>query len=185
MNVLIAYGTTEGQTRKIAERACKRVRDHGHEVELYDGASLAPVLDVGAFHAIIVAASVHQERHQEAISNFVIAHRGQLSSKPTAFISVSLSAVLEHAKDDAQSYVDRLQATTHWQPQSILLLGGALRASEYDYFQREIVKFIVMKRGEALDMERDYEFTDWNVLADFIDEFLAAAETAVSAKHRY
>jgi hypothetical protein len=42
-----------------------------------------------------------------------------------------------------------------------------------------------MKRGEALDMERDYEFTDWNVLADLIDEFLAAAESAISAKHRY
>ena len=76
---------TQGTLDKLrAERAGKRVRDHGHEVELYDSASLAPVLDVGAFHAIIVAASVHQERHQETISNFVIAHRGQLSSKPTA-----------------------------------------------------------------------------------------------------
>jgi hypothetical protein len=42
-----------------------------------------------------------------------------------------------------------------------------------------------MKRGEALDMERDYEFTDWNVLGGFIDEFLTAAETAIAAKHRY
>ena len=41
MNVLVAYGTTEGQTRKIAERAGKQVRDHGHEVQLYDSASLA------------------------------------------------------------------------------------------------------------------------------------------------
>ena len=183
MNVLIAYGTTEGQTRKIAEWSGKRVRDHGHEVELYDSASLAPVLDVGAFHAIIVAASVHQERHQETLSNFVIAHREQLNSKSTAFISVSLSAVLEY--DEAQSYVDRFLATTRWRPRKILLLGGALRATEYDYFQREIVKFIVMKRGEALDMERDYEFTDWNVLADFIDEFVAAAETAIAGKQRY
>ena len=172
MNVLIVYGTTEGQTRKIAERAGMRVRDHGHNVQIHDSASLAPTPDVGAFHAIIVAASVHQGCHQEAVSDFVIEHREQMNSKPTAFISVSLSAVLEHAKDEARTYVDCFEATTHWQPQKILLLGGALRASAYDYFQQQIIKFIVLKRGETLDLERDYEFTDWGVLAGFIYEFL-------------
>ncbi len=34
MNVLIIYGTTEGQTRKIAERAGARVRERGHDVPL-------------------------------------------------------------------------------------------------------------------------------------------------------
>jgi len=176
VNALIVYGTTEGQTRKIAERAAMRVRDHGHDVQIYDSASLTPTPDVDAFHAIIVAASVHQGCHQEAVSDFVIEHREQLNSKPTAFISVSLSAVLENAQAEAQTYVDRFLATTHWQPQKILLLGGALRATEYDYFQQQILKFIVLKRGESLDMERDYEFTDWNILAGFIYEFLAAAE---------
>ena len=33
-----------------------------------------------------------------------------------------------------------------WQPAMTLLLGGALRFTEYDYFQEQIVKFIVMKR---------------------------------------
>jgi len=56
------------------------------------------------------------------------------------------------------------------------LLGGALRATEYDYFQRQIVKYIVMKRGEPFDMDHDYDFTDWKALSDFIDEFLASAE---------
>jgi menaquinone-dependent protoporphyrinogen oxidase len=180
VNVLIVYGTTEGQTRKIAERAQMRVRERGYDVELHDSA-LAPTLNLGAFHAVIVAASVHQERHQEAVSHFVMAHREQMRSKPTAFISISLSAVLEYAKDEAQAYVDRFVAATHWQPQKVLLLGGALRTSEYDYFQQQIVKFIVMKRGEIANMTRDYEFTDWSALAGFIDEFLAAAEPSIAA----
>jgi menaquinone-dependent protoporphyrinogen oxidase len=179
VNVLIIYGTTEGQTRKIAERAGARVRERGHDVEIHNSASLAPALDLAGFHAIIVAASVHQERHQDHVSDFVMAHREQMNSKPTAFISVSLSAVLEYAKDEARTYVDRFLTATHWQPQNILLLGGALRGSEYDYFERQIIKFIVMKRGEIADMTRDYEFTDWNALAGFIDEFLAAAEPSI------
>jgi menaquinone-dependent protoporphyrinogen oxidase len=51
-----------------------------------------------------------------------------------------------------------------------------LRSTEYDYFQEQIVKFIVMKRGGAASTERDREFTDWNALAVFVNGFL---ETAV------
>jgi len=34
-------------------------------------------------------------------------------------------------------------------PRLTLLLGGALRFTEYDYFQEQVVKFIVLKRGDA------------------------------------
>ena len=50
-----------------------------------------------------------------------------------------------------------------------------MRFTEYDYFQEQIVKFIVMKRGDAPSTGRDREFTDWNALADFVDGFLEAA----------
>ena len=87
------------------------------KVEVHDsGASLTPLPEVDGFDAIIIAASVHQERHQETISDFVMGHCEQLNSKPTAFISVSLSAVLEYSQGEAQMYVDRLAATTDWQP---------------------------------------------------------------------
>ena len=56
-----------------------------------------------------------------------------------------------------------------------LLLGGALRLTEYDYFQEQIVKFIVLKSGSAASSGRDREFTDWNALAAFVDGFLQAA----------
>ena len=56
-----------------------------------------------------------------------------------------------------------------------LLLGGALRFAEYDYFQEQFVKFIVMKRGVASVVESDREFTDWNALRGFLDEFLGRA----------
>ena len=61
MNVLIVYGTTEGQTRKIAEWMATRIRERGHQAELRDSAALAPDLDLKAFDAFMIAASVHQE----------------------------------------------------------------------------------------------------------------------------
>jgi menaquinone-dependent protoporphyrinogen oxidase len=172
VTVLIVYGTTEGQTRKIAQWTAKHVRARRHQVELHDSAVLAPDLDLKAFHAFIIAASVHQEHHQETITNFVFAHHEVLNDRPSAFISVSLSAVLEEAKLEAQKYVDRFVSITGWRPRKTLLLGGALRFTEYDYFQEQIVKFIVMKRGGAASTGRDREFTDWNALAGFVNEFL-------------
>lgn len=176
MNVLIAYGTTEGQTRKIAEWAAEYIRNGGHAIELYDGAKNSDShLDLNAFQAVVIAASVHQEQHQKVIKNFATAHHKLLNVRPSAFISVSLSAVLEETRPQAQSYVDRFVSLTGWQPQMTLLLGGALRFTEYDYFQEQVVKFIVMKRGLTSSTESDREFTDWDSLAGFLDEFLQMA----------
>lgn len=173
--LLIVYATTEGQTRKIADWTVTHIRECGHHAELLDSAALEPDLNLETYDAFIIAASVHQEAHQDAIINFVIAHLEVLNSRPSAFISVSLSAVLEGAGAEAEKYVQNFVSATGWQPSRILLLGGALRLSEYDYFQEQIVKFIVMRRGSAASTGSDREFTDWQALADFVDEFLEAA----------
>jgi menaquinone-dependent protoporphyrinogen oxidase len=174
MDVLVIYGTTEGQARKIAEWTATRVREREHRVELRDSAGFMSDLDIESFHAFIIAASVHQQYHQETVANFVTAHQKLLNASPSAFISVSLSAVLEGERTEAQRYVDHFVSITGWRPRMTLLLGGALRFTAYDYFQEQIVKFIVMRGGGART-ECDREFTDWNALAGFVDEFIEAA----------
>jgi menaquinone-dependent protoporphyrinogen oxidase len=173
MDVLIVYGTTEGQTRKIAEWTATHIRERNHHVELRDSAALMSDLNLEIFHAFIIAASVHQQYHQETITNFAIPHHKLLNSRPSAFISVSLSAVLD--RTEAQKYVDHFVAVTGWKPSMTLLLGGALRFSEYDYFQEQIVKFIVMEDGGAKPGHNDREFTDWKTLAGFVEMFLERA----------
>lgn len=175
MKILIVYGTTEGQTRKIAEWTANRVRQQGHEVELKDSAALVSDMDLRAFDAFIIAGSVHHERHQKAITNFVVAHRELLSTKASAFISVSLSAILEDDKTEAQKYVDHFVSVTEWTPCITLLIGGAARFTEYDYFQEQVIKFIVMKRGGVECPDQDREFTDWNELGDFVDKLIYEA----------
>ena len=181
MDVLVVYGTNEGQTRKIAEWTATHVRKRGHQVELRDSAGLASGSGLETFHAFIIAASVHQACHQDTITNFATAHHKLLNTKPSAFISVSLSAVLEDGRTEAQKYVDGFVSVTGWHPRITLLLGGALHFTEYDYFQEQIVKFVVMKRGGAARTARDREFTDWNALAGFVDGFV---ETAVYRDER-
>jgi menaquinone-dependent protoporphyrinogen oxidase len=177
VNVLIAYGTTEGQTRKIAERVAKDVSDRGHSIELHDALEPDAHLDLDKFHAFVLAGSVHQEQHQKVIKNFATAHSERLNASPAAFISVSLSAALEETRSEAQRYVDQFVLLTGWQPRMTLLLGGAVRFDEYDYFQQQVVKFIVMRGGLASEDGADREFTDWEALDSFVDEFLERAKS--------
>jgi menaquinone-dependent protoporphyrinogen oxidase len=174
MKVLISFASTEGQTRKIAEWMAIRAREQGHEVSLYDTASLISVPDIDAFNLVIVAASVHEQCHQDSVINFATAHRDQLIRRPSAFVSVSLSAATADGQAEAQEYVDRFMATTSWSPTKTLLLGGALRLSECDYFQRQVLKHILMNRG-ITPVDVNYEFTDWTSLERFIGDILAGA----------
>jgi menaquinone-dependent protoporphyrinogen oxidase len=172
MRVLIVYGTTEGHTGKIAKRVAERIGELGHEAQLHDSSALSGKVKIGDVAAIIVAASVHQHVHQEALTGFVMAHRDQMNAKPTAFVSVSLSAALESDNLEAQRYVDHFVAETGWRPNRTLLLAGALRNTSYDYFKQQIVRHIVMKGSGPVDIDRNYEFTDWGELSKFVDSFV-------------
>jgi menaquinone-dependent protoporphyrinogen oxidase len=97
-------------------------------------------------------------------------------------VSVSLSAALDRDHVEAQKYVDRFITETGWRPTKILLLAGALRYSGYDYFKQQIIKYIVMKGHGSEDTGRNYEFTDWEVLSDFVDSFLEMAGVGPRAR---
>ena len=129
---------------------------------------------IGAFDAMIVAASVHEQDHQASAINFTAAHLDQLIRKPSAFVSVSLSAAMPNGQAEAQHYVDRFTAATGWSPAKALLLGGALRWSECDYFQRQVLKHILLKGDVNPGEDFNHEFTDRLALLSFVDDFLAS-----------
>ena len=116
MRVLIAYATTEGQTRKIATTIAGQVRGQGHDVRLVDIASKPSDVHPDDFDAIIIAASVHQEKHQEDIEAFVSASKNVLATKPTMFVSISLAAAFEEGREDAERYIASFKRTAAGNP---------------------------------------------------------------------
>jgi menaquinone-dependent protoporphyrinogen oxidase len=184
MKFLIAYGTSEGQTRKIAEAAAVHLHDLGHDGHLFDTASSrryghqfdtvsSPMdLHMDSYDRIVVAGSVHHRRHQESVEVFIMANFSELQKKPTLFLSVSLSAAFAEGMKEAWSYVRAFLASTGWKPTRSVVVAGALRYAEYDYFKQQIIEHIVLK-GRASDAPvGDYEFTDWKALFRVIDAFV-------------
>ena len=177
MKILILYGTTEGQTRKIAGFLAKHLTDHLHEPLLVEAGEVPANLDLHGFGAILVAASLHLGRFQPSVVHFVKQHVALIDAKPNAFIAVSL-AVLSDDPEDAQGLdhcVETFMHETNWSPGRIHHEAGAFLYTTYDFFKRWAMKYIAYRRGAPSDTSRDYEFTDWTGLAEFADDFAAAA----------
>jgi menaquinone-dependent protoporphyrinogen oxidase len=171
--ILVVYGTTEGQTRKIAQRIAAELEQQGHHLEVRDSSTVAEPLAAGAFDAVIVGASVHQGRHQTAVQDFVSANLAMLEQLPTAFFSVSLVASSPDPEDrkDAENLIEAFCEKAGWHPTLTRAIAGALLYTEYDFFKRWIMKLIMRHEGGPTDASRDYELTNWDDVAHFAQQF--------------
>ena len=177
MRILIVYGSTQGQTHKIAEFAAERWRDQGHDVAVFDAALIASTLDPLGYDVTLVAASLHAGTYQPAVVRFVRDHAPPLASVPSAFISVSLSAAGNDAGDLAglKHAEEAFFARTGWHPAHVHHAAGALAYTHYNVVLRWFMRRIARARGASTDTSQDNELTDYAALAKFLDGFLVIA----------
>ena len=69
-SIYIPYGTTEGQTARIAEFIGDVVQAHGHEARVADIKQAGDAIPPGC-DAVLVGASVHMGKHEEYVQDFV------------------------------------------------------------------------------------------------------------------
>lgn len=173
MEVLVAYGTVEGHTRKIASRVAERIESRGHQVVLVD--LREPGFAVpGRFDAAILCGPIHIGRYPEPLVRFAHDFAPALNEKPSALITVSLGIASEHEDErrEAQGFATQLCERTGWAPVMRHDAAGALKYVEYDFFKRWIMRRIARHEGGPVDTSRDHELTDWTALDAFVDEFL-------------
>ena len=169
--IFITYGTTEGQTAKIAEFIADVIRAHGFEVDAVDVKETQGRVPAG-YDGVIVGASIHVGKHDKHVVKFVKENRGTLERLPSAFFSVSLAA--HGDTDEAEGYVEKFEKETGWRPARIALFGGALLYTHYGFVKRHMMKKIVHgKPGDlGTDMSRDYVYTEWDGVKRYAEAFL-------------
>jgi menaquinone-dependent protoporphyrinogen oxidase len=173
-NVLIVYGTTEGQTAKVAQHIGDVGRRLGHDVDVLHAPEVTEDAVANRYDAVIVGASVHEGRYQRAVRNFVERNKELLASRPSAFFSVSLAAASRNPAERA--HVERIAADfetrTNWRPSHTVSFAGALRYTQYSWLKRMLMKQISGKEGGDTDTSRDFEYTDWDEVTRFAEGFL-------------
>jgi len=178
--LLVIYGTTDGHTAKIANFVGEALRSKGFAVEVAQ-ASDAPMK--GDYDAVFVAASVHAGGYQRCVAGWVTAASPLLSTRPSAFLSVCLGVLQHEAAVDADlwSIRQRFLTRTGWQPDETKVVAGALPYTQYGWIKRFVMKRIASKAGGDTDTSRDFEYTDWNDLRRFVDDFIDRNAARIAA----
>src|SRR5687767_13626112 len=102
MKLLIAYGTTDGMTARIALRMAQELRGAGHEVEVVCTGVAPADLDLAGFDGVLIGASLHAGGYQRSTRRFVRRHLEALRQKPSGFFSVCMAiASRDQASKDA------------------------------------------------------------------------------------
>jgi menaquinone-dependent protoporphyrinogen oxidase len=168
--ILIAYGTTEGQTARIADQLAEVMRNRGVEADSLN-LKLSQGVAIGGYDAVVVGSSIHMGKHQEDVVEFVRKNRADLDRLPSAFFSVSLAA--NGDLQNAEAYVENFVQETGWRPSKVGLFSGALLYRQYGFLKRYMMKRIVRdKPGMSTDTSRDYVYTDWDQVRRFAEDFV-------------
>ena len=169
--ILIGYGTTEGQTARIAEYIADVIRGQGNEAQVLD-LKRSKDVPLDRTDAVVIGGSIHMGKHEESVGDFVRKNRGALERLPSAFFSVSLAA--HGDMENARAYVENFEQQTGWRPTQVGYFGGALLYRQYGLIKRLMMKKIVRdKPGNlSLDTSRDHEYTEWDDVRRFAEDFL-------------
>lgn len=184
MKILVLYGSTEGQTRKICEFIGVRLRFKGDEVTLVDAAAQGERIDLHDYQGAIVAASIHVGQYQSAVVDFARANHGLLNQLPSAFVSVSLSAVDSDSEErlSLATIAENFRGYTGWTNAEIHHVAGAFRVSEYDFFKRLAMRLLAWEKKLKLEPGKDLELTDWAALGVTVDGLHARFAAANARK---
>lgn len=174
-DIPVFYATTEGQTRRIAERLVAIFREKGFTSSAIDAASSeADYVDWRRAQAALVGASLHAHKHQRSARAFVEEHAPDLNVRPSAFFSVSLAAASESAaeREEAAHIAREFADAAKWHPDAIVCLAGRLAYTQYGWLTRFIMKRIARRHGSPTDTSRDYEFTNWDEVVRLADRVI-------------
>ncbi|MDW6002438.1 menaquinone-dependent protoporphyrinogen IX dehydrogenase [Vibrio mangrovi] len=169
--VLCLYSTREGQTKKIVEYIVERLE--GYQCEYVDLHQF-PTLDLALYDKVLVAASIRYGRLHKALYQFIESHHHQLDKSKAAFICINLTARKEEQNKDTPEgsvYVQTFLRKSFWQPEMIGVFAGALRYPRYRFFDRIMIRFIMMMTGGETDTSKEVEYTNWDKVKKFAKKF--------------
>ncbi|WP_350306661.1 menaquinone-dependent protoporphyrinogen IX dehydrogenase [Photorhabdus viridis] len=172
MNCLLLYSSRDGQTKKIITYIAENLHRAGQICDLRDLA-IAETIDLKSYDKVMIGASIRYGHFSSALKKFSICHQQQLNKMPTAFFGVNLTARKpEKRTPETNVYVRKFLLNTPWQPDLCGVFAGALLYPRYRWFDRVMVKLIMKMTGGETDTTKEIEYTDWQQVDHFADDFL-------------
>ena len=169
MDDLIIYSSTDGQTKKI----CKTIKENlplGNKFKLIS-LDEALYFNLEKCEKIIIGASIRYGRHNKKVLDFIIKNKNILDLKKTAFFSVNVVARKEEkSTPETNPYVLNFLKKTNWKPDKLSVFAGKVDYPNYNFFNKIVIRFIMMITKGPTDINNSYEFTNWENVRKFAKE---------------
>ncbi len=175
--ILLAYGTTDGHTARIAATVANKLKAMGAQVDVRTGQdALTNWLLPEDYEGVVVASSIHAGGFQRSVKTWVTHHHQALNARPTLFLPVCLAVLQKDPKVEAElrGIVDGFLKHAGWSPTVTRPVAGALLYTRYGWFKRMIMKRIARKAGGDTDTTKDWVYTDWKDLDRTVGAFYQA-----------
>ncbi len=172
MTVLIAFATVEGQTAKIARFIGKTAKEAGFNIRLINTDETHDHVSLDDVAKVILLAPVHERRHPDSFEAYVASHKDDLMKRKSLVLSVGLKAAFAAGREEARDYLNEMLMRTGFKPNATALVAGAVRPENYGYFEREILKHVVLLGRKIDPRDGAREFTDWDELTSIVVDFL-------------
>ncbi|MGQ5795051.1 menaquinone-dependent protoporphyrinogen IX dehydrogenase [Serratia sp. IR-2025] len=170
MKALILYSSRDGQTRAIASYIASKLQDT-LRCEVIDLLQ-AEQVDLNQYQQVMIGASIRYGHFNPALDKFVKRHAEQLNRMPSAFFAVNLTARKpEKRSPQTNAYTREFLLASPWQPKQCAVFAGALRYPRYRWFDRIMIQFIMRMTGGETDTSKEVEYTDWQQVDRFAQEF--------------
>tara|TARA_B100000941_G_C28188102_1_gene390490 strand:- start:8 stop:535 length:528 start_codon:yes stop_codon:yes gene_type:complete len=169
MKSAIIYSSTDGQTKKICE-VIKQYLSNKEEHELISIDNISNV-NLENFDNIIIGASIRYGKHNPKILRFVKKNFQFIQTKKNVFFSVNVVA-RKQGKDtpDTNPYIQKFLKKTKWRPGKLGVFAGKVDYPKYNFFNKQIIKFIMFITKGPTDTKKTYEFTNWDNVKSFAKE---------------
>ena len=165
--ILFLYSTVDGHTLKICRRLQQVVEGAGHQAALEVLEDHADI-DLAAFDKVVVGASIRYGKHRPQVAEFMRAQRRMLEAKPSAFFSVNIVARKpDKNTPETNPYVRKLLRQIGWRPALVAVFAGKLDYPRYGFWDRQVIRFIMLLTRGPTDPRAVVEFTDWSKVDAF------------------
>lgn len=174
MQTLIIYSTIDGQTKRICDVIAQACLAKQETVKLVDLAQ-ANTLDLTNYDKILIGASIRYGKHRPQLFEFIHQHQEVLRSKVNGFFSVNVVARKPQKNTPTTNpYMKKFAELSAWQPQMLAVFAGRINYPAYRFVDRFMIRFIMWLTKGPTDTSQSYEFTDWQQVAKFAEDFSLA-----------
>ena len=170
-STLIIYSSTDGQTKNICSRIGEFLSNDipAKIISLSD----ATKNDVEKYDRVIIGASIRYGKHRKELFKFIETNLDELTKKENAFFSVNVVArKSEKNTPETNPYMQKFLLKTSWVPQRLAVFAGKIDYPKYNFFDKQMIRFIMWVTKGPTNIKNTYEFTDWNKVDSFAKELI-------------